>query len=801
MEPNGNINLRNNIAPRCKSQLSSRTTKANQSLYQTQNILNKVFTRDPVQLKFIKDEQKLTVKKISTAKQISNLNQNLNKILKPIAHKQSFKINPKSYYEITMAQYQQYYFQLCVMKQQPPIKLHIKKLQPHKDTQLSPNGNLIIYFSKNRQFPDIDSYDLKYDEEALQFQINHQNQTKTQEEYGENQQKQQNNQASVNSNMKIVLNDERLGLYMQESFYLTIISSCPTKILIAYSFGKNVPNAGSQKQYQIINTEFLNNPTFNDGPMTSRQGQQSMMFSTFQNGFASDQGFKTSRVIPRHQKNYVEMKKQVNELIHDFGAYRTFMESINKIQEDRFMKSRNSKKRFQSIESARNQSPQIDLQSKDNNNMQFLSTFSTRQQSRESLLPQSQYQSQTILEKFKHRRALINKDNNEEENRKKKIFLLHLAAFMSIQIQESRAKDSMIQFFRGLKSRELRMTKFRRFYLNIVSIQKRFRSHMKKVELRLKVLSKLWEHELQQMIMALIQKPKNKKNQALLERLQSLDKRTREMVLNKYFNKCYLSYNAAFFKWHESYVLHSKGTKHLKYIKVFQQMTQEENMMVDQNMEHEAMLELQDAFRDNKNQKLDKESKLGGIARQSTRQRIENLEIIDFKMNTFVPQNHQDAKSKQNQENKILNKVLITEVDFDKFQENLAINQKKQKDLQISQSSKRIVSQTIKKQPSNDKVSATDTKQFNSSLHDQISKMHGQTHLDNNNSWQLMSNPLDLYEEQLRDMSEAPKLIYLPSKLLIQRMILRACFLRISMTMKFGYNKNRKSSYIKDEEF
>ena len=30
-----------------------------------------------------------------------------------------------------------------------------------------------------------------------------------------------------------------------------------------------------------------------------------------------------------------------------------------------------------------------------------------------------------------------------------------------------------------------------------------------------------------------------------------MDKKIRDMVLGKYMNKCLLSYNAAFFKWHE----------------------------------------------------------------------------------------------------------------------------------------------------------------------------------------------------------------------------------------------------------
>ena len=44
-----------------------------------------------------------------------------------------------------------------------------------------------------------------------------------------------------------------------------------------------------------------------------------------------------------------------------------------------------------------------------------------------------------------------------------------------------------------------------------------------------------------------------------------------------------------------------------------------------------------------------------------------------FKMNTFVPELQSDglAKSKKNSELRSNNNVLITEVDFDKLQENI----------------------------------------------------------------------------------------------------------------------------------
>jgi len=29
-------------------------------------------------------------------------------------------------------------------------------------------------------------------------------------------------------------------------------------------------------------------------------------------------GYKTHRVVPKHKKGYLEMKKQVNELVHDY---------------------------------------------------------------------------------------------------------------------------------------------------------------------------------------------------------------------------------------------------------------------------------------------------------------------------------------------------------------------------------------------------------------------------------------------------------------------------------------------------
>ena len=73
-----------------------------------------------------------------------------------------------------------------------------------------------------------------------------------------------------------------------------------------------------------------------------------------------------------------------------------------------------------------------------------------------------------------------------------------------------------------------------------------------------------------------------------------------------------------------------------------------------------------------------------------TKLKIESLDVIDFRINTFIPENN---KSKASVELPIgESKIMITEVDFDKLQENLAkSNTKRYNEVENQQKQRRSV--------------------------------------------------------------------------------------------------------------
>ncbi|CDW80915.1 UNKNOWN [Stylonychia lemnae] len=672
--------------------------------------------RDPMDIKFKKDEIRYKKLKIAATRQISQLNQNLQKILRPISLKQHIKISPKIFCEIILAPQQVYYFQLVCNKQNPPLKLYIKKMT--KDT------NLLIYFSKNNLYPDYENNDFKYDELENEDNIN----------------------CSPRSQqmMKITLNDERIGQYLQDCFYLAIVSNSQAKIQLAYSFSTQQLRAPHQQANILtINTNNLTNiTTTNSKPQST---ENDIFRSTMPNIM---DGYKTHRIIPKHKKGYLEMKKSVNEMISDYQVYKVFQDQLNNHQGE--VPQRNV------------QEPKLHL-------MIFLE-------------PSRIHKSLQMNRSQKIEEAKVKRDKKQSA-----LFfaavLIQRRLFKNLKIKYENKYIDVVKFQKaGVKLLDIKISIFKKFYHKIESIQERFRNHIKIMDIRRKILKDLWNQELQQMIFALVQRSKPKKNQALLEKLQTLDSNIRENILNKYFTKCYIQYNAAFFKWHEMSVQHSKDNKHVKFLQILQHMTDQENGMIDTNLEQEALNEFNEMFSNNtptkENGFSSQETLRKQVSKFSGKQKIDNLDIIDFKMHTFIPEDSGSKSSKRSQEFRQNNGAMITEVDFDKLQENILL----QKQIKGNNSNKSTAKKLQKKSSQSVvELKGVETKQTQQQyIHNQIQKLHGNN--TNNND-----NQLKLYEDQLKDLTKAPQLIYLPSKILMQRMILRACFIKSSMTLKFGY--------------
>jgi len=68
--------------------------------------------------------------------------------------------------------------------------------------------------------------------------------------------------------------------------------------------------------------------------------------------------------------------------------------------------------------------------------------------------------------------------------------------------------------------------------------------------LRKNIMARLWDKERAELIFTISQLSKTKKNKVILEKLQELEEEVRDYALSKYLGKCYVLYNAAFFKWH-----------------------------------------------------------------------------------------------------------------------------------------------------------------------------------------------------------------------------------------------------------
>lgn len=163
---------------------------------------------------------------------------------------------------------------------------------------------------------------------------------------------------------------------------------------------------------------------------------------------------------------------------------------------------------------------------------------------------------------------------------------------LSYPVVEGRAKTVFLSFLKAKAKIESRKDCFRDFYSKIVGIQRKFKDHMLMVRLRVMILKKVWDREKMDLINQISSQGK-KKNRAIIAKLIALEDAVRDFTLNKYIAKCYLLYNATFFKWHAKV---SRQRKHIEKISLYmsgiQRLSNEEENMVDLDMEQEALKEL-----------------------------------------------------------------------------------------------------------------------------------------------------------------------------------------------------------------